>query len=330
MPAPKADTASILNTELFSSLLEKEREYISSRSGMIQLRQGECLFSTGEKAERFYMLLQGAIRVFKPREDGGEDDLAWFDPGDTIGDFDFARGAVYDASAEAVQESVIAVFPAPGITMEMMAIEDPRTVSQVLLSSIVMITSRIKSTQKIIVENISLVQELYRRAYEDTGTGLWKQSFLTDEINHILEEPTALIMMKPDNFKILVDSRGHAAGDEAMVRIAMVLKSIVRKAGRGWALRFKSNEVGLLFTKCSLYAAQKMVEELNSGLTKLEPVPAEGEIPEFRFTGTISYTIWPEDGNKWDTLFQGNYDSLLENWRAGGNRIVHYQQEAKK
>lgn len=322
------DASSILNTELFSSLLKKEREYVSSRAGIIQLKKGERLFTSGERADRFYKLIDGSVRVFKPREDGEEDDLAWFDPGDTIGDFDFARGAVYDASAEVMVNSTAAVFPAPGITMDMMITENPQALSYILLNSIVMITSRIKTTQKIIVENISLVQELYRKAYEDSGTGLFKQSFLTDEINRLLEEPTAIIMVKPDNFKILVDSRGHEAGDEAMVRIAMLLKLMVRHLGRGWALRFKSNETGLLFPKCPPAIARKIAEEIHIGLANLEPVPAEGSIPEFRFSGTVSYAVWPNDEKKWETLFQGNYDSLLENWRTGGDRVVRYKQEA--
>jgi diguanylate cyclase (GGDEF)-like protein len=327
MPMSKADTSSILNTEIFSSLLGKERDYISSRSGIIQLKKDERLFSSGGKAKCFYKLISGSIRVFKPRDDGDEDDLAWFDPDDTIGDFDFARGAAYDASAEAVRDSTIIVFPAPGITLDMIAKENPQALSHILLNSIVMITSRIKSTHKIIIENISLVQELYRKAYEDSSTGLYKQSFLTDEINRILEGPTAIIMMKPDNFKILVDSRGHSAGDEAMVRIAMLLKLIVRRLGRGYALRFKSNEVGILFPKCPLPAVQKIAEEIHTCLKNFESVPAEGSIPAFHFSGTVSYAVWPNDGAKWDALFQGNYDSLMENWRNGGDKVVHYKQE---
>lgn len=325
----KADTSPILETDIFSTLLEKEREYAASLSGLIQLKKGERLFNSGEKALRFYKLVSGAIRIFKTTEYGDEDDLAWFDPGDTIGDFDFARGAVYDASAEAAADSSLIVFPAPDISMDMIEKENPQTLSQILLSSIVMITARIKNVQKIFVENVSLANELYRKAYEDAGTGLYKNTFLTDELYRILEEPTALIMIKPDNFKILVDSRGHSAGDDAMVKIAMLLKLIVRRLGRGYALRFKSNEVGLLFPKCPQEAVQKIAEEVHAGLAALEPVPPEGSIPEFRFSGTVSYTVWPNDGRVWDELFKGNYASLLEHWRNGGNKVIHYRQDDK-
>ncbi|MDR2110626.1 MAG: cyclic nucleotide-binding domain-containing protein [Spirochaetaceae bacterium] len=324
------DPSPIQKAELFSSLLERELEVVISHSGIIQLRKGRCLFSAGEKAERFYMLLEGSLRVFKILPDGSHDEMARFTSGDTIGDFDFARRAVYDAYAEAVEDSVLVMFPGYGMTMAEFTREEPQTVSRILLGSIVMLTTRIKSTQKIIVENMSWVQELQRRAYEDPGTGLWKQSFLTDELNRLLEVPTTLIMLKPDRFKILVDSRGHGAGDEAMVRIALVLKNITRRIGRGWALRFKSNEVGLLINKSGAVLAETIATELFKAIAALEPVPAQGDIPAFKFSGVISYAVWPEDEPLWDSLFEGNYTLLLDTWRAGGNKVVHYHRPEQK
>jgi diguanylate cyclase (GGDEF)-like protein len=214
--------------------------------------------------------------------------MARFNAGDTIGDFDFARGADYDAYAEALEDSVLIMFPGYGLSMDTFALEEPHTISRILLSSIVMMTGRIKSTHKVIVENMSWVQELHRRAYEDPGTGLWKQAFLTDEINRILDDPTALIMLKPDRFKILVDSRGHGAGDKAMIRIAMVLKNISRRVGRSWPLRFKSNEVGILINKYNAAQTEQVARELFNSIAGLEPVPAQDGIPAFPFTATVT------------------------------------------
>jgi diguanylate cyclase (GGDEF)-like protein len=317
------DALRIQKTELFSTLLDKELDFVFSHSGLIQLRRGEELFSAGRRADHFYILLKGAIRIYKPHKDG-EEELAQFTSGDTIGDFDFARGAEYDANAEAVENSVLAIFPGPGLSMDQLALEDPHIISRILLNAIVMLTGRIKSIHKIIVENMSWVQELHRRAYEDPGTGLWKQSFLTDEINRILDKPTALIMLKPDRFKILVDSRGHGAGDEAMIRIAMVLKNMSRRAGKSWPLRFKSNEAGLLINHYRPEQAEKTARELQKAIAALEPLPAQGEIPAFSFTATVSWAVWPQDNGVWEALFQGNYSLLLEAWRAGGSRVVHY------
>jgi diguanylate cyclase (GGDEF)-like protein len=322
------DVSPILKADFFSTLLKGEYSLVLSRSSLLQLRKNALLFSPGRKAEHFYMLLEGIIRVYKPRGDGGEDEMARFTPGDTIGDFDFARSADYDAFAEASEDSVLIMFPGFGLTMEQFALEFPHPISKILLNSIVMMTSRIKSTHKIIVENMSWVQELHRRAYEDPATGLWKQTFLADEINRILEDPMAIIMLKPDRFKILVDSRGHGAGDEAMVHIAMALKNITRRIGRGWPLRFKSNETGILINKCTSSQAEAYAGELLKLINAIPPVPAQDDIPAFSFSGTMAWGVWPSDDIAWESLFQGTYSLLLDTWRAGGNRVVHYRKTA--
>jgi diguanylate cyclase (GGDEF)-like protein len=320
------DPSPIQRSELFSTLLKKEINYVVSRSGVLQLRRGGRLFSPGERANHFFMLFDGAIRVYKFRGDGGEEEMARFTPGDTIGDFDFARGAAYDAFAEALEDSILIMFPGYGLSMETFALEEPHTISRILLNSIVMTTGRIKSTHKVMGEKF---QEFQRRIYEDPGTGLWKQSFLTDEINRILEEPTALIMLKPDRFKILVDSRGHGAGDEAMVRIAAILKNISRRLGQGWPLRFKSNEVGILINKCGLTQAEKIARDLRQAIASLTPVPPQGGIPEFFFTASLSYAVWPQDDEVWENIFQGTYALLMDTWRAGGDRVAHVHKEPK-
>jgi len=330
MGAVNIDPALIQKVELFSSLNANEIDFVISHSAIINLPKDAFLFSSGEKASRFYILTSGEIRVFNKREDGGEEEMARFTAGDTIGDFDFARGAEYDAHAEAAKDSALIVFPGAGLTMESLAHEDPHSVCSILLNAIIMMTGRITSTHRLILNNMSWVQELYRRAYEDPGTGLWKQILIKDEIINALNGSAALIMLKPDRFKTLVDSRGHSAGDEAMIRIAIILKNITRQIGRGWAMRFKSNEVGLIINDCNVKQAEEIAHELSEFINDMDSVPPKDNIPEFIFSATISWAVWPNDEQEWDALFNGNYSSLLDNWKDGGDRIIHYSKRILK
>jgi GGDEF domain-containing protein len=132
-------------------------------------------------------------------------------------------------------------------------------------------------------------------------------------------------MLKPDRFKILVDSRGHSVGDEAMIRIAAILKNIIRRLGYGWALRFKSNETGLIINNCDYPLAEKISKELYDAIAAMEPVPAQDNIPAFYFSATISWTVWDKNGKNWDDLFNNVYTALLDAWRTGGDRIIHYE-----
>ena len=323
------DLESIKNQELFANLRQEEIDFIVSHSGIINLNKKSSLFSAGEDASRFYILTSGEIRVFKKNSDDSEEEMARFTSGDTIGDFDFARGAKYDAYAEAAQDSRLIVFPDSNSTMDNLANDEPNAVCSILLNAIIMMTGRIKSTRKLIFENMSWVQELHRRAYEDAGTGLWKQTLIADEIIGNLKDPAALIMLKPDRFKILVDSRGHSAGDEAMIKIAIILKNITRIAGHGWALRFKSNEVGLIFNNCNSAQAHTIAKTLAESILTMEPVCAKDDIPEFNFSATIAWAVWPKDDTEWESLFNGCYSLLLDTWKNGGEKIVHYTHTGK-
>lgn|GEM_PF-553229 len=333
--------SSIVKSDLFSNLMSQEKEFVIKWSQIVVLKKGRTLFSPGDAAQRLYLLREGLIRIFKPLEGGGDEEIAYFAPGDMIGDFDFARGAEYDAQAQALEDSVLVMFPGFGMTMDSFALEMPHIVSRLLLNSAAMITGRIKSTRELTMKNMSWVQGLQRKAYEDPGTGLWKQTFLADEIARLLEDPMALIMLKPDKFKILVDSLGHGAGDEAMIKIAAVLKEIIRAVGRGWALRFKSNETGLLINNCDAALAQSLAQSLSEAIAALPPVSLKrareqaagqaveqsGEGGDFFFSGSIAWGIWPADNEHWDSLFDGTYSLLMDTWKAGGNAIVRYQGE---
>jgi hypothetical protein len=112
-----------------------------------------------------------------------------------------------------------------------------------------------------------------------------------------------------------------------MVRIAMILRNITRRLGRGWPLRLKSNETALLINKCNAALAESLAKDLLESIARLPPVPAQDDIPPFFFTGTVVWGVWPEDALTWESLYQGGYNLLLDSWKQGGNRMVHYHGE---
>lgn len=308
--------------ELFSSLLEEDVAFAASRTGLLSLKKGERLFSVGDSASHFYIVREGSVRVFRPREDGGSDEMAVFAPGDALGDFDFARRANFDACAEAVVDSVLLSFPARGLEMNDLAMERPSASARILLRSLAMIASRLRSTQVLISENSPWVRELRRRSMEDPGTGLWTRAYLDEEATRMANEGFALILLKPDRFKDLVDSRGHAAGDEAMVRIASVLKTTVRQFSRGFAARLKSNELSVVLPQGTAAEAEMVARNLAAGIRALTPVPGSKEIPPFPFSASVVFTIKRPSDGAWEVFFEKIYAALMETWRRGDGKVV--------
>ena len=101
----------ILKSALFSTLFVNDQDIVVSCSSFLHLRKGGMLFSAGQEAARFFLLLEGDIKIYKFDSEEKEFEIARFTDGDFIGEFDFARSAKYDAFAKAEQDSRLIMFP---------------------------------------------------------------------------------------------------------------------------------------------------------------------------------------------------------------------------
>ena len=104
----------LAGNRLTAGMTEKElTEFVSS--SQVQLRdfgQGECIFEDGERPERLYILVRGAVRILKNTASGREILITEItDAGDMFGEiYLFIARQAYDMSAEAVKPTrVLAV-----------------------------------------------------------------------------------------------------------------------------------------------------------------------------------------------------------------------------
>jgi diguanylate cyclase (GGDEF)-like protein len=317
-------TRLLRGAELFSSLLDDDLAYVEERCETLRLEAGAVLFCPGEKARRFFIVYAGEIGVYRAEEGGKEREIARYVAGDVLGDFDFAVGAAFDARARAETASQLLAFPSGGKGLEDLAQEKPDTTARILLRSLSMISSRLRSTQRLISENAPWLRELRRQIYTDPGTGLWSRAFLDEELPRMIEPPTAILLVKPDRFKELNDAHGHGAGDEAMELVAGLLVAETERLGRGWALRLRSNETALVLPRSSFDEAISVVRRLAIGLGEIEVPSAAGS--GFRFTTSAAVALWPDNCPEWKRLVEDAYGVLTKAWRDGGNRIYRVRR----
>ncbi len=304
-------------TELLAGLLDDDIAYAVERSALVAVSSGERIFSPGEPAERFYVVLHGEVAAFSAGE--GEREIARFVQGDALGDFDFAVAAPYGAEARAVSDAELIVFPRPGLDMQDLAREKPDAAARILLRCVSMVSARLRATQRLISDNAPWVRELRRQVYTDAGTGLHSRAFFDEELPRLLEAPAALVLVKPDRFKDLVDAAGHSAGDEAMSRFAALLVHECERLGRGWAVRLRSNEMALVVPRSSPDEAVELARRLALAVAGLRaPAPlAQG----FVFSASIAVTVWPDAEPDWRRCVERAYGVLMRAWRSGGARI---------
>lgn len=125
------------------------------------------------------------------------------------------------------------------------------------------------------------LSSLRYQATRDPLTGLFNRRFLDQylpqavERHHAEKADLCLLMIDVDNFKVLNDTLGHAAGDELLKSIGQIIRSTTR--GEDVGFRCGGDEFVVLIPSCGPDAGQVMAERLGSlvdALAKTIRVPA--------------------------------------------------------
>jgi CRP-like cAMP-binding protein len=96
---------------LFEPLNEEQRERISQESHEIHLGPGQALFSQGEPAHQFFLVIEGMIKLFLLSREGDEKVIEVIPPGKSFAEaVMFMEPAKYPVNASAVGDTRLLAF----------------------------------------------------------------------------------------------------------------------------------------------------------------------------------------------------------------------------
>jgi len=104
---------------LFSGLNEPDLQSLATITVRRCFTKGETLFSEGDKATGFYLLVSGHIKMCRVSSDGREKVLHFVRPGETFAEAAFFGDGTYPADARAVEPGEVLFLPKQGF-MELM------------------------------------------------------------------------------------------------------------------------------------------------------------------------------------------------------------------
>lgn len=105
------DTGSTLEDELrkgllFSRLSDKQLARIAQKTCQVELREGEALFEQGDEADRFYLVVNGHLKLFRLSPDGNEKVIEVVSPGQTFAEaLMFLDASFYPVGAQALSRA---------------------------------------------------------------------------------------------------------------------------------------------------------------------------------------------------------------------------------
>lgn len=120
----------------FSGLPESQLIEIRQITIDKHCRKGEVIFSEGDKANGFYVVVEGQVKIFKLSPDGKEQILHIFGPGEPVGEVPVFAGQNFPANAQAISDNHLLYFPRsvflelisrnPSLSLNMLAVLSKR------------------------------------------------------------------------------------------------------------------------------------------------------------------------------------------------------------
>ena len=122
-----------------------------------------------------------------------------------------------------------------------------------------------------VTERRQLEEQLQHQAFHDPLTGLANRALFGDRVSHALwrtsrhpDERLAVLFVDLDDFKLVNDSLGHAAGDELLGAVAERIRACLRR--QDTPARLGGDEFGILLEEADRGTAGEVAERILEGL----------------------------------------------------------------
>lgn len=167
-------------------------------------------------------------------------------------------------------------------------------------------------------------QQLAFQANYDPVTGLPNRLLAMDRLEHSIgrckrEGDHALVMFVDlDQFKRINDSFGHSVGDHLLIRVAELLKTVVRSEDT--IARFGGDEFLLIVDS---FEDVDAAERITDKVLRAFNTPVYIEDHELFITASIGVAVYPQDGADTETLLR-NADAAMYIAKARGRNGFHF------
>ena len=154
------------------------------------------------------------------------------------------------------------------------------------------------------------------QARSDPLTGLWNRRSLENQVRDLQREgtPYAVAYGDLDHFKILNDTHGHEAGDQALRLFSRVVRDAIRP--NDIAARYGGEEFVVVLPDCNLKTATAVLERVRE---RLALALTTGRVPSFTVSFGLASSL---DADTFDEVVAVADHALLAAKSAGRNRVV--------
>ena len=105
-PRPEDKLSILRRLGLFAACTDEQLQLVAQRTRLVECKKGELVYQESSKAEAFYIVVSGRLRVFSTVNDQ-EQVYAILHNGDTFGEISLLTGEMHSASVEALNDTLV-------------------------------------------------------------------------------------------------------------------------------------------------------------------------------------------------------------------------------
>lgn len=273
---------------VFSALRDNQLDALGPFSEGYTYDAGEIVFEQGTVAREMYIVRSGEVAILQDDEE-----IARYVDGEAFGEMDLLGQAGRPASARLLTRGELLVFPRKDRSFQSLLRSEPKLAATVMHALLSLVAGRIRAANRLISENSPWVRRLRAEMYTDKLTGLFTRSYIDEELPGMMdpESEICVVMVKPDNFKDVNDTYGHAVGDEALVKIAATFRECLTDADLG--VRYLGNEMAAVIPHA---APQKCFSRAAEIHRQMNTIDLTGVLPDDRVGLTFGVAFACADG----------------------------------
>jgi diguanylate cyclase (GGDEF)-like protein len=262
---------------LFEDLATNEIETLSTHGEYMRYAKESAILTEAPVAGHVFMIHEGDVVISRGRHGKNEVVLARYLSGECFGELDLFTSSGNPVTVRAESETNIVVFPGWKQDSRELFAAYPDIGAKILKNLLSMVAKRIRSTNQLLSQRSPWVQELRKQVYIDKLTGLYNKTWLLEELERELAEKragTALLIVKPDNFKVINDTYGHEAGDKTL---SLLGGSIERMAkSHGIAARHGGDVFAVVYKNANAREVHSFANEIVKNIRNLDLEPITG------------------------------------------------------
>lgn len=230
----------------------------------IDLYAGDVLLSPENHNDCVYIVQSGELHVHlgstatKP--------VKVLSVGENVGEMSFVDKEKPSAYVVAAEDSHLLVI-SQDVLWDMVS-----TSHGVARNLLLVLSSRIRTGNQILIKNKEMIKQLEEVAYIDALTGIHNRRWLDTNYNKVMyrckrnQSPFCVIVIDVDHFKQYNDSNGHLGGDDALRAVALAIRHCLRP--NDMFARYGGEEFVFLLPDNSLDEAKIVAERLRNDVEK--------------------------------------------------------------